>query len=346
MSISSIEELMATARKDRLDPEESQDLLIQVEGYCRDFQRNKIKAGISFYLIERYELYKIEGEKDTRALLKSWGFSDGAISHGMAYGEFCCLLKFKDNQIPPEYVVRSLLVQELKSDWVNIYRAACTLSLKKHVMSEAEMSSGKSAADRGMTGDDDDDEQASENEPTPAQNTAAEEAPPQSDEVKEDGEESNDNWENGEENGKEDGEEDEPPNENSLPLLEYSESSDILLSNKPTIAELKQAIREYKKRDRANIHLFSIHEKMPREGDFASAVLEKFKKKLTTVSVLCRVVRDYKTGGGNLTENDTEALRNFCAEIHDREDKRLENAINGVPDDGSGEVSVNEEPEE
>ena len=338
MSISSIEELMETARKERLDPVESEALYLKLRGHCRDFQRNKIKAEICFHLIERYELYKIDGAKDTRALLKSWGFSDGAISHGMAYGEFCCMMKFKDDQIPPEYAVRSLLVRELKSEWGNIYRAACTLSLKKHVMSEAEMSSGESSAAKNSTGDDEDDEQASENESEAPQETAAEEAPSQSNECDSEGD--------GEDGGGDDGEEDEPLNENSLPLLDQSAAPDTLLDSKPTIAELEQAIREYKKRDQVNIHLFSIHEKMPREGDFASAVLEKFKKKLTTVSVLCLVVNDYKSAGGNLTENDTEALRDFCAEIHDREDKQLENAINGVPDDGSGEVSVDEEPEE
>ena len=340
MSISSIEELMATARKDRLDPVESEALYLKLQGHCRDFQRNKIKAEICFHLIERYELYKIDGAKDTRALLKSWGFSDGAISHGMAFGEFCCMMKFKDDQIPPEYAVRSLLVRELKSEWGNIYRAACTLSLKKHVMSEVEMSSGESSAAKNSTEDDADDEQASENESdTPKNTTAAEEAPSQSNECDSEGD--------GEDGGGDDGEEDEPLNENSLPLLDQSAAPDTLLDSKPTIAELKQAIREYKKRDQANIHLFSIHEKVPREGDFASAVLGKFKKKLTTVSVLCQVVNDYKSAGGNLTEEDTSAIRDFRAEIHDREAKKLESAISGVsPDDDNGEDSVNEEPEE
>ena len=74
--------------------------------------------------------------------------------------------------------------------------------------------------------------------------------------------------------------------------------------------------------------------------------MEKFKKKLTTVSVLCLVVNDYKSAGGNLTEEDASAIRDFCEEIHDREDKQLEAAINGDPDNGNGEVPVNEEPEE
>lgn len=338
MSISSIEELIGTTCKDKLDSNESEALYAQVQGLCRDFQRNKIKAGICFHLIERYELYKIEGEKDTRSLLKSWGFSNGTISHGIAYGEFCCMMKFRDDQIPPEYVVRSLLVQELKSEWCNIYREACTLALKKYVMPDADMSPGESSAARNTTEDDDDDEQASENESdSPENTTAAEEAPSQSN----DGDSESDD----EDDGEDDGEDDEPQNENFLPLLVQSAAPDTLLSNKPTMAELKQVIQEYQKRDQTYIHLFAISEKMPREEDFASA-LEKYKKKLKTVSVLCHVVRDYKSGGGNLTENDTAAIHRACTEIRIREDEQLENTINGDSDDGNGEVPGNEDPEE
>lgn len=342
MSISSIEELIGTTCKDKLDSNESEALYAQVQGLCRDFQRNKIKAGICFHLIERYELYKIEGEKDTRSLLKSWGFSNGTISHGIAYGEFCCMMKFRDDQIPPEYVVRSLLVQELKSEWCNIYRAACTLALKKYVMSDADMSPGESSAARNTTGDD---EHASDNESNTPQNTTdAEEILSQSDDIEDVGDEENDDVK---EDVKEEGEQedDDPLNENSLPLLKHSAATDTLLSNKPTMAELKQVIQEYQKRDQTYIHLFAISEKMPREEDFASA-LEKYKKKLKTVSVLCHVVRDYKSGGGNLTENDTAAIHRACTEIRIREDEQLENTINGDSDDGNGEVPGNEDPEE
>ena len=335
MGVSAIEELIAKANRDNIDSAESETMFITVEAHCKSFQRDIVKTGIYFYMVEKYKLYKNAGEKNTRTLLRGWGYSYGAISHLMAYGEFCCRMKFTDFQLPPEHVVRQILVKELRDDWCKIYRAACKLASDKHV-ERKNFTSEKSPENKGDIKDDEDSE--------------SQDSESKSENIQIDGGDMADPEGNAQNNGQEDGTQEdgtqEDKNENSLPFECESTQSENLLDIKPSISEIRQVVREFKMNDPKNIYLFSIGEKMPREGNFASAVLENYKEKLKTVSILCRVVQDFMTAGGALTEQDTSALEKFCADIHAREKEDLQNAINGVPEENDGGESIAEDVKE
>ena len=329
MSKSTIEELIEKANRDNIDQAESRYLYHQAEGHCRNFHREIIKTALYFYMTEKFKLYEHDDKKNARDLLRSWSYSDGAISHLMAYGEFCCLMKFTDEQLPPEYIVRQILTKELRDNWCDIYRAACELASKKYVEHEYCKSEKFPETGGNVDGDDDSENLNSENQSENAQIDGEDPTDPDDDDPDDDPDDDDDD--------DDDEDEDEDAlNENSLPFAYDSASSDCRLSIKPSIREIQQAVRVFKMNDSKTIYLFSIGEKMPRKENFTSAVLEKFKDKLKSVTVLCEVVNDFKSSGGMLTENDTTALVKFCAEIHALEKENLQNAINGNPEGDDG----------
>ena len=283
MSKSNIELLIEKANRGNIDSVESEALYKTVEAHCRNFYRDVVKTSIYFYMIEKYSLYKNAGEKDTRTLLKSWGYSNGAISHLKAYGEFCCRMKFTDAQLPPEHVVRPILVRELRDDWCNIYRAACQKVLERHVETQS-CECEKSPASRGKVEDDDNnDNQNSENGSENAQDGNAKTRNTEGDDEDDTEGDDEDDTEGDDEDDTEgdnedDIEGDDEENDNSLPFEWESTPSEMLLDCKPSSREVQQTVREFKMNDPKNIYLFSIGEKMPREGNFTSEVLEKFRE--------------------------------------------------------------------
>ena len=321
-----IEDLIAAGRRDVSDPIELEALRESVMGIVSEHRRSYNSASVAVYLLAKYKFYEREG-KSLREYLLSCGYSKGTISHMQMFGEFIVEVGFSPAQIPPESLVRSILTKGTKAHRAKLYETAC----KKHRQATGSMpGSGKATSSR---------------------RTLAEEV---RDNVVADPLRGSEN--DGEDGDDDDGIEEaevkhsadrpvEPPKSGDAVstgvfLTPEQCPADDLLDYTPTRAEIKEVLNDFRRNDPDNIYLPSIEKSMSRGGDFTSAVLEKFKGKLKTVSLLRRVVRDFKAAGGKLTTEDITATKEFCEAIHAREDEQLQNAIDGEPytnDDDSAE---------
>ena len=316
--------IMAGSR-DNCDSADMEEMYQWVTEAISNHQTSYKNAAVAVALCQKYKFYERDGMKSARSYLLSLGYSKGTISHLLKYGAFIIKMQFEPHQIPPESVVRAILIDKNEDLWHEHYTAAC----KKHFATKSAQGKtcvkGGSAASRAAGAHNaeadvstasecgGDDEEGGENSAVMVDGAN----PPERDD---------------------DSEEDEAES----PRVDYEgqQPHNPIFDNIPTKAEIRDVLKEYRRKDPDNIYLPSIGESMPRQDTFTSGALEKLKDKFTSVAILCLVVKEFKSAGGQLSDADIESINNFCADIHSRENERLEKAINGESDADEGGSSA------
>ena len=304
-----------TGLRDNCSSAEEDDLYRWTTKVISDHQTSYKSAAVATALYQKHKFYERDGKKSAKSYLLSLGYSTGAISHLLKFGDFIIMMQFAPHQIPPESLVRAILTDKNADRWREHYTAAC----QKHFA--AKLAQCKTNANRGGAASraagvgiasegDDDDEEGGENSAGAIGGT-----------------------------NPADGEDYSAENEVDATNIDSEDPlpQNPIFDHIPTRTEIRDVLNDYRRRDPDNIYLTALGETMSRQDTFTSGALEKYKEKLHSVAILCRTVKDFKFAGGELSGADIESINKFCAEIHTREEENLLNAINGesVADDSS-----------
>lgn len=319
------EHLIIAGSRENCDSADMEEMYHWVTEAISDHQTSYKSAAVAAALHQKFKFYERDGKKSTRRYLLSLGYSKGTISHLLKYGNFIILMGFAPHQIPPESVVRAILTNKNENLWQTLYTTAC----QKHYFA------AKSARDlpRANVG-------SAASRTAGARNTEAASSIANECEGDEEEKEENSavmvdgaNLSDRDEASAED--EAGPPGVDPQDQV----TPNPIWDHVPTGAEIRAVLDEYRRNDPDYIHLPHIGETMSRQETFSGA-LEKFKEKLSSVATLCHTVQDFRDAGGTLSRADADAITQFCAVIHKREDERLKSAISGesAADDSSDPV--------
>ena len=311
-----------TGLRDDCASAEEDDLYCWTTKVISDHQASYKSAAVACALYQKRKFYERDGKKSARSYLLSIGYSTGAISHLLKFGDFIIMMQFAPHQIPPESLVRAILTDKNADRWREHYTAAC----RKHFA--AKLAPGKTSANRGGAAS----RAAGVKNAEADVGTASE-----CDDDNEGGVENSGGIVGGAKPA--DGEDDSAENEAEASNIDSEDPmpQNPIFDHIPTRTEIRDVLNDYRRRDPDNIYLAALGETMSRQDTFTSGALEKYKEQLHSVAILCRTVKDFKSAGGQLSDADIESINNFCAEIHAREEENLLNAINGesVADDSS-----------
>lgn len=317
MDEKNLEYLIVAGMRDDYDPAEKEEIYLRVTSTISDYQTSYKSAAVAVAVYQKHKFYERDGMKSAKDYLLSLGYSKGAISHLVKFGEFIILMGLAPHQIPSESLVRPILTNKNEGMWCEHYTAAC----KKHMATKVTSGNTNVTCNRAAS-------RAANAEKTESDINLARE----DDTCNEDGDENTAEIVDGTN----------PINEGDDPIENEAGSPNIgsevptpenpIFNHIPTRAEIHDVLAEYRRNDPDNIYLTAIGEVMPRDGNFTSGVLEKFKEKLISVPILRRVVQNFKAAGGALTGEDISAINDFCKNIHDREENDLRHTINGEPE--------------
>lgn len=322
MEDENIDYLIEAGKRDISDPCELNRLHEIATRHIEKHQRSCKSASVSIFLYNKFKFYEFEGKKSCQEYLDSLGYSKGAISHMLRYGEFIVMMGFSENQIPPEYLVRPILTNYNKENWREIYRNACEdYRMHKELQRIGDIPVNDDDEDDDDEDDDDGDiktnvvksvkkDSPTESNPISKSRTVSEK--------KHDSHESKDSTRK----SGDDGDDDNGNNDDDKSLFD----------NIPRKEEIENALFFFQMDDEDNIYLTSIGAIIPRGETFTCAVLEKFKDTINTVSILCNVIKEFtQLDSETLSKEDIAAIKKICKEIHSREEKELDDEI-GVYD--------------